>query len=123
MVTIIGYKECVSQEGKPFYALVLQGDLDIVKSQETGNFYFTANKMQLSTTFNEAICHSFIGKTLPGNVKKVPCAEYEYLNKETGETVTLSHTYQYVPEQPANAVQEPNAFQANVVPFGMAMAA
>ena len=121
MVTIINYKECVSQEGKPFYALVLQGDLDIVQSKE-GGFYATANKMSLSTTFSEEICRSFIGRTLQGNVKKVPCAEYEYL-KDTGETVTLSHTYQYVPEQPANAVQQPNAFQENAMPFMLKMAA
>jgi hypothetical protein len=53
----------------------------------------------------------------------VPCVEYEYLNRETGETVTLSHKYQYVPEEPAKTVQQPSAIQmqpqANVMPFGM----
>jgi hypothetical protein len=64
-----------------------------------GNTYVTARKTSVSTTFNEMTCNSLIGKELPGQVVKVECDPYEYLNKETGELITLSHTYEYLEEE------------------------
>lgn len=120
MVTVIDYKECVSQEGRSFNAILVQGGLSVAISKETGNPYLTANKMLLSTTFNKQVCQSLIGTTLPGDILKVPCPDYVYQNKETGEMVTLSHKCQYVAEEPKREVQ--NQQQVNPMPFNMNMA-
>jgi hypothetical protein len=53
-----------------------------------------------------------IGKQLPGRIAKVPCAEYEYTIEETGEVITLSHHWEYLPEG------EPTSLR--VVSFNMA---
>lgn len=98
MVTIIDYRPHVSLGGKDFYALTLQGDLKVVQS-ESGSFYMTADKMSIATSFNEIICQSLVGKQLPGNIEKVECEEYQYVNRDTGETVTLNWKYQYTPEE------------------------
>lgn len=122
MIQVIDYKECVSKEGNIFHALLVQGGLSVAISKETGNPYLTANKMLLSTTFNQQVCQSLIGTSLPGDILKVPCPEYVYQNKETGELVTLSHKCQYVAEEPKREVQTQNQQQVNPMPFNMNMA-
>ncbi len=97
MVTIIGYKECISQAQKAFYSLVLQGELSLSQS-ESGNVYLTANKAAVMTSFTEEYCASLIGKQLPGHINKVPCEEYEY-QTSTGETVVLNYRYEYSPKE------------------------
>lgn len=98
MVTIIDYRSCVSLNGNEFFALTLQGEVKVVQS-EADKFYMTADKMSIATSFNEIVCQSLIGKQLPGNIEKVECDEYQYTNRDTGETVTLSWKYQYTPEE------------------------
>ena len=98
MVTIIGYSLRENKEGKEFIALQLQGDLVFVQNQETGRFYLTSKKCSITTTFDEDTAKSIIGKELPGNIVKVQCEEYEYEVEETGELLTLSHRWEYVPE-------------------------
>ncbi len=99
MVTVIDFKATKNQKGEDFYALVLQGDVEFVQSQTTGQFYATSRTAQMTTTFNEDTCISLVGKQLPGTIDKVECDSYEYTNKETGQVLTLHHTYQYNPEQ------------------------
>ena len=50
MVTITDYKSCISQEGKEFFAITLQGEVSVSQSSN-GNFYLTANKASLPTSF------------------------------------------------------------------------
>ena len=64
----------------------------------------TANKALIPTSFNEKVCQTLIGKTLSGNIQKVPCESYEF-TKETGETVTLSYRYQYSPKEESTVRQ------------------
>jgi len=97
MVTITDYKRCISQEGKEFFAVSLQGEVTVTQS-ENGNSYLTANKALIPTSFNEKVCQTLIGKTLSGSIQKVPCESFEF-TKETGETVTLNHRYQYSPKE------------------------
>jgi hypothetical protein len=97
MVTITDYKTCISRDGKEFFAIILQGNVTATQS-ENGNFYLTANKASIPTSFNEKVCQALIGKTLSGSIEKVPCEEYE-LQRETGETVTLNYRYQYSPKE------------------------
>lgn len=77
----------------------------------------TARKTSIPSTFDEHICESMIGMQLPGDVERIECEEYEYVNKETGEVITLHHTYNYVPEEKKQA--EKSVFQPAFAPFSM----
>ena len=118
MVTITDYKSCTSQDGREFFAITMQGEVTVNQS-ENGNFYLTANKASMPTSFNEAICQSLIGKTLAGSIQKVPCETYEYIN-QAGETVTVNHRYQYSPKEESAAVKQglsPEVQQQHNIPF------
>lgn len=95
MVTVTEFNQRMSDDGRKFFTLTIQGGVEIVTS-ENGNTYITARKTSIPTTFNELTCSSLIGEKLPGQVVKVECEPYQYLNKETGEEITLSHTYEYL---------------------------
>lgn len=101
MVTVTGFHERQAEDGRPFFALEVQGGIEMAKSQTTGMYYATARKAQISSTFTEDVCRSLIGKELPGSVIKEACAPYEYTIKETGEVISLNHRYQYLPEEVA----------------------
>ncbi|OBQ14491.1 MAG: hypothetical protein AN482_01885 [Anabaena sp. LE011-02] len=101
MVRIINYQKRMTEEGKEFFTLDLQGGIEIVKSQETGKLYMTARKASMSCTFDELTCQSLIGTELPGSVRKVDCEPYAYTVKDTGEIITLSHRFEYVDQEPA----------------------
>jgi hypothetical protein len=104
MLTISDYKRCTSQEGREFFALTLQGETTVAQS-ENGNFYLTANKTSMPTSFTAAVCQTLIGKTLSGSIQKVPCEPYEYTN-QAGETVTLNYRYQYSPREESTAIKQ-----------------
>jgi len=95
MVRVIEYKLRVSNEGKSFLSLILQGGIEIVRSAN-GNVYATAKKASLATTFDEATCKSLIGTEMPGTIQREDCAAYQYTVEETGEVLMLSHRYVYV---------------------------
>ena len=103
MVTVIDYAVRNDSEGEEFIVLVLQGDMNIIQSQSTGNFYATAYKTTISTTFNEVLAAKMVGKELPGEILKEECDPYEYTNPETGEVSMLIHTYRYVEQAQAVA--------------------
>jgi|GEM_PF-210008 len=98
MVRIIDYKTRTSEDGKEFFTLEIQGGIEMVLSQTTGNFYATARKSSITTTFNEQTCTALIGTQMPGNIEKQECEPYEYTVEDTGEVITLNHKYMYVPE-------------------------
>ena len=104
MVIIKDYKERVNQDGELFYSLILEGDLETVRSQE-GNTYFTARTASVPCTFDEARCQSLIGNKLPGKIRKVKSAPYEYEIPESGEVVVLDFMYVYESE-PASQEEE-----------------
>jgi len=99
MVTIIDYSLRKNSQGEEFFALILQGGLEIVKSQETGRYYATAKSASMPSTFDEETCKSLIGQKLPGAVMRVECEPYEFTVRETGEVITLSHRWQYLKEE------------------------
>lgn len=111
MVTIAEYKQRTNKEGEPFFALILEGDIEMVKSKSTGNFYATARRASITSTFNEAICKRMVGKTMPGSIKKVACDPYEYTVPESGEIITLTHRYEYVPEEAPEPSEEDAVFE------------
>lgn len=99
MVTIMDYKAYQSEDGKEFYALQVQGGVEVVKSKETGRSYLTARKAIMSCTFDEATCQALKGTQLPGDIVKVEVEPYEYAIPDDGEIITLTHRYEYVSEE------------------------
>ena len=98
MVRIVNYNERKSEDGSAFFTLVIQGGMEFIKSKETDNFYATARKTSITSTFDEDTCKALIGTEIPGIIVKQDCAEYEYTIKETNEVITLSHKYTYMPD-------------------------
>jgi hypothetical protein len=98
MVTIVDTQERTnSTTGEKFNVLILQGDVELVQSADTGRFYATARKTSISATFDQATCKMMIGRTLPGSIIKQTCDPYDYTIQQTGEVIQLSHRYGYSP--------------------------
>lgn len=98
MVTIVDYKTYQREDGSEFHALIVQGGLEAVKSQETQRTYFTARTANVLCTFDENTCKTLIGNQIPGSIQKQEVDPYEYTIPQTGELVTLSHRYVYLEE-------------------------
>ena len=60
MVRIINYKERQKEDGDTFFVLELQGGIEMVQSKETGNFYATAKRAFMPSTFDEQTCSALI---------------------------------------------------------------
>jgi len=100
MVKIIGFHLAKrGTDGTEFIALDLQSDIDLVQSMETGNFYATARRCSITSTFNEETAQGLIGKQLPGSIKRVESLPYDFVIPNTGEVIKLQHTYQYSPDE------------------------
>lgn len=106
MVTISGYKKRINAEGKEFCTLSLMGGIEFVRSSKTGQFYATAWKSSITSTFPEAICQTLIGTNLPGVVEKVECEPYAYQVGEGKETIMLSHKFRFNPEPNCPTLEE-----------------
>ncbi len=100
MVRIVNFNERVSEDGSTFFALELQGGLELVKSQTSKKYYATARKTSVTSTFDELTCKALIGTEMPGRIEKQECEPYEYTIEDTGEVIELSHRYEYIPEEP-----------------------
>lgn len=98
MVRIIDYKQRVNSDNEKFFSLIIQSGLEMVKSKESGQYYATAKRTSITSTFDEETCKSLLGSEIPGSIKKVECEPYEYAIPESGEIVNLSHRWVYVPE-------------------------
>lgn len=99
MVRIINYKERETQEGEIFYVLILQGGIEMVKSQNSQKYYATAKKTSIPSTFDEDTCKGLIGTEMAGKIKKVETDPYEYTIQESGEIIELNYRYEYEPEE------------------------
>jgi len=83
MVTIVDYRISKNAEGEQFISLILEGDLTIVQSTETGNFYATAKRSSITSTFTEESAKKLIGRELPGQIIREECDPYLYTVPET----------------------------------------
>ena len=96
MVRITDYVLKENQEGTEFFGLILNGGPEVVKSKETGRSYITVRKVTVPCTFDEAMCKSLIGSSLPGRIIKVETDEpYDYETPD-GEVIQLSHRWEFV---------------------------
>ena len=98
MVRIINYKTRTKEDGTEFCLLVVQGGIAMIKSKNTGQYYATAKKATISTTFDEETCKNLIGTDFPGKIEKINTEPYSYTIPNTGEMITLEHRYIYLPE-------------------------
>jgi hypothetical protein len=114
MVTIINFKERQTEDGKIFFVLEAQGGIEMVQSKATGKFYATAKKAFIPATFDEVTCKALIGTQMQGEIIREECEPYEYINKETGEVLMLSHRYVYT--QDVLGVKRQESFSENLKP-------
>ena len=97
MVTVTNYAQKKSSDGKKFFSLELTGEVEFALTK-TGKSFATARKCTIPSTFDEITCKALVGKQMPGIIKKIEVQEYEYKVPKTGEVITLSHRYEYCPE-------------------------
>jgi hypothetical protein len=114
MVQILGYKECNKDDGSEFYLLELQGGIEMVISKTTGQFYATAKRAVITSTFDEVTCKALTGTQMKGSIVKQEVAPYEYVIKETGEEIILTHRWVYTPDEAPNVEK---LFQTNIDTF------
>ena len=105
MVQITGYKVFEKENGENFFSLIVQGGVEAVVSRETGKTYLTARTARVSCTFNEVMCKSLIGTSLPGTISKVEVDPYEFTIQETGEIIQRTHRYEYMSDEDAVLAQ------------------
>jgi hypothetical protein len=105
MVKIIGLKVSVNSDGKSFVSLKLEGVVEAIQSQKSGKFYLTNRSCFILSTFDKLTAEALIGTSMPGCVGRVFCDPYEYTVKETGEIISLTHRYEYQPEDVSSSVE------------------
>lgn len=98
MVTIVDFQKRKNSKDEEFNVLILQGDIELAISKETGKPYFTARKSSVPCTFDETIAKTLIGKELTGGIKKLECEEYEFIIPGTKKKLKLNYSYAYSPE-------------------------
>ena len=95
MVSIKNYHVLKNEDEETYCVLVLEGDVELVRSKKSGRLYATAKRCRVPSTFDEETCKSLVGNVMPGRIKKVSSEPYEYEIPGTGETITLNYTYEY----------------------------
>ncbi|CAL1517828.1 hypothetical protein [Chitinophaga sp. MM2321] len=98
MVTITNYHVRKSSTGKTFITLEIQSGIEMIQSQQTGKFYATAKKSSIPSTFDESTAKMLIGTQMSGTIERIECDPYDYTVQQTGEVISLAHTYSYQPE-------------------------
>ncbi len=123
MVRIIGYQQREKEDGTSFFVLELQGGVEMLLSKETSQFYATAKKAYVTSTFDETTCKALVGSEISGSIEKKEVQPYTYVVKEIGEELILTHRWVFVPEhkevqqeQPANQLMaDTSVFSQNGV--------
>jgi hypothetical protein len=98
MVTIIATEKRIGKSGNEFNVMVLQGEIEVAISKETGRPYLTARKTSIPCTFDESIAKTLIGHQLPGGIERVEVKPYEFVVPSTGKKLKLTHSYLYSKE-------------------------
>jgi hypothetical protein len=98
MVQVTNFNEVETSSGKTFISLELTGGLELIQSNTTGKFYATVRKCRIPSTFDANIAKMMIGTQMDGDVVRVETEPYEYVNKRTGEVMTIQHSYAYRPK-------------------------
>lgn len=115
MVRIVNYKERQKEDGSSFFVLELQGGIEMVLSKVTGNFYATAKKAYIPSTFDEQTCTGLIGTEMPGRIIREDCEPFSYIIQETGEEITLKQRWVYSTEEAVKSNQQSVMPQHNII--------
>lgn len=96
MVIVSAFETRQNSQGEDFSVIILEAEeLEIVTSQNTGKQYAKVQRMSIPCTFSEETAKRMMGKQLPGEIQRRECEAYEYTSKQTGEVLTLTHSYAY----------------------------
>lgn len=100
MVTVIGYniRTQKDNEQNTYISLELEGDVEMVQSQNSGRFYATVRRCAISSTFDQLTAERMVGKQMPGSIERVPCEPYDFTIEATGEVMKIGYRWSYVPE-------------------------
>ena len=98
MVIVKDLKPIKKKDGETFYALIVEGSVEPVRSEKTGRIYFSTRRATVPTTFDERTCKKVIGTEFEGEVRKKVCEPYKYIIEDTGEEIELSHRWEFVDE-------------------------
>ena len=104
MVQISNFFERQRKDGSSFIALELTGGVELIQSSTTNTWYANVRKCTIPSILTKQVAESIIGSKLEGNVVKVICEPYEYVNQRTGEIMQLQHSYAYQAEGEQEAV-------------------
>jgi len=99
MVTISNFYEVKRTDGSSFISLELTGSAELIQSQVSGKWYATVRKCRIPSTFDANVARLMIGQRLPGEIVKVICEPYDFVNKKTGEVLKLRHSFAYSQDQ------------------------
>jgi hypothetical protein len=95
MITIIDYAIREKQDGSKFVALILQGSPQMVKSVNTGKYYFTVRETSIPSTLDEKGAKMVIGNSMAGDIVKVKVEDpYEY-STTSGDKILLDFSWEY----------------------------
>lgn len=97
MVQVKNYAQRKRKDGETFITLELVGGLELIQSSKTGNFYASAKKCSIPSTFDEVTAKMMVGQKIEGEIVRVQCDPYDFVNPTTGEVTTLNYTYAYRP--------------------------
>ncbi len=123
MVKIISYQKRQKEDGSSFFVLELQGGLEMLLSKSTGQYYASAKKARISSTFDEQTCKALIGTEMPGSIVKQECEPYSFTVKETGEIISMAHRWVYTPETVKEQTEQAtNQYQPKIQQFDNNMA-
>ena len=97
MVHVKNYALRERKNGETFIALELVGGVELIQSSETGRFYATVRKCSIPSTLDESTAKMMLGQKIEGEIVRVQCDAYDFVNPRTGEVMTLNHSYAYRP--------------------------
>jgi hypothetical protein len=104
MLKVIDAKTRVNSKTKEEYnTVVLQGNVEIQKSQATGKFYLRSKTIEIPTTLNQNEAKNLIGLSIPGEIVKVDCPEYLVPVPNSTRKLTINHSFEYSPAAGDNA--------------------
>lgn len=105
MVKIIDAQTRINSKSKMEYnVLVLMGSAQILNSKSSGKFYLTSKKVTIPTTLDLNQAKELIGTTLPGEIVKIDCPEYEIKMPNSNKKVKITHTFEYSPSSADKAI-------------------
>ncbi len=101
MVTVTGFNLRQQKEGEQrhYITLDLEGDIEMVQSQNTGRFYATVRRCTVSSTFDQLTAERMVGRQMPGSIERVHCDPYDFTIEQTGEVIKVGYRWDYLPEK------------------------